>query len=592
MNINADTNITSTDYTGISISGNINLTVADGVEAYIGGNYNGISTTGTATSTSNSSITSNGSLTIEGSHGIYMYNGDIKIGGTGTIDIISSNAIIANNGTVTFAESATLILATNGYIWGANNTAYTLNSTKVNGLLRLGTSASFTSTVSGAYVPTSDVAFGGSGTALSFAEGSSLTVEDGITLDLTNCGTITFNSKATITNNGTLLLPEGTAADDINFNGDGLVKVETGTGEYDIYDNQGNYIATSGTIILGTTEIITDDYTWTEGADGVYTLEVFTDKIYGDIEIGVENAIIHLNTNLELDNLYFGMEDWYTTGIVTPTNLTITGAYALSIVGCDVSGIGSLTIGEGTTVDTLLMVLEAYAIDGEMICSDLIVAGTLKANLIMLGNMEVTNTGTVVLTYSEEAAEEFGDMPYVYLAAGVGEKPTITLGEEVRILSPEGAYLVFENDEYDGLTIYYGYLLDEDGEFVTELYIGKKPSFDIDVTVTGEGSASPNSDVVSVLEGFDQTFTFTAAEGYELSDVIVDGVSYGAVTSFTFEEVMSTHTLSVVFTEVVIEDTDTEVPDTSDTSNVVLSLAVMITALLATVVLSRKRFAR
>lgn len=41
--------------------------------------------------------------------------------------------------------------------------------------------------------------------------------------------------------------------------------------------------------------------------------------------------------------------------------------------------------------------------------------------------------------------------------------------------------------------------------------------------------------MVSVIKGFDQTFAFEAEAGYEINDVIVDGESYGAITSYTFE---------------------------------------------------------
>ena len=47
--------------------------------------------------------------------------------------------------------------------------------------------------------------------------------------------------------------------------------------------------------------------------------------------------------------------------------------------------------------------------------------------------------------------------------------------------------------------------------------------------------------------GADQTFTITPSTGYHVADVLVDGVSVGAVTSYTFEDVSANHTISASF---------------------------------------------
>ncbi len=60
------------------------------------------------------------------------------------------------------------------------------------------------------------------------------------------------------------------------------------------------------------------------------------------------------------------------------------------------------------------------------------------------------------------------------------------------------------------------------------------------------GSINPSGDV-SVTYGSDKTFTITPETGYEVSDVLVDGVSVGAVTSHTFDDVTENHTISATF---------------------------------------------
>ena len=47
--------------------------------------------------------------------------------------------------------------------------------------------------------------------------------------------------------------------------------------------------------------------------------------------------------------------------------------------------------------------------------------------------------------------------------------------------------------------------------------------------------------------GADQTFTITPDASYHVADVLVDGVSVGAVTSYTFTNVTADHTIEASF---------------------------------------------
>ena len=80
------------------------------------------------------------------------------------------------------------------------------------------------------------------------------------------------------------------------------------------------------------------------------------------------------------------------------------------------------------------------------------------------------------------------------------------------------------------------------------------------VTITASsgpnGSITP-SGAVSLLSGVNKTFTMTPAAGYRVQDVVVDGVSQGARTSYTFVNVSSDHTIEVYFTPDVFTITAT-----------------------------------
>lgn len=68
------------------------------------------------------------------------------------------------------------------------------------------------------------------------------------------------------------------------------------------------------------------------------------------------------------------------------------------------------------------------------------------------------------------------------------------------------------------------------------------------ITATaGEGGTISPSGSVQVRRDNDQTFTITADEGYQIWDVLVDGKSVGAVSSYVFESVRASHTIEAVF---------------------------------------------
>jgi len=69
----------------------------------------------------------------------------------------------------------------------------------------------------------------------------------------------------------------------------------------------------------------------------------------------------------------------------------------------------------------------------------------------------------------------------------------------------------------------------------------------ITASAGANGAISP-SGPVSVAQGANQTFTLTPAACNRVLDVLVDGTSVGAVTSFTFTNVQVDHTISATFT--------------------------------------------
>ena len=70
--------------------------------------------------------------------------------------------------------------------------------------------------------------------------------------------------------------------------------------------------------------------------------------------------------------------------------------------------------------------------------------------------------------------------------------------------------------------------------------------YTINASAGSNGTISP-AGVVEVLGGDSIAFTIIPAEGYEIQDVLVDGVSVGTVTSYEFKGVLSNHTITARF---------------------------------------------
>jgi hypothetical protein len=68
----------------------------------------------------------------------------------------------------------------------------------------------------------------------------------------------------------------------------------------------------------------------------------------------------------------------------------------------------------------------------------------------------------------------------------------------------------------------------------------------ITASAGANGSISPNGSI-PVDYGSDQTFSITSDDNYHVADVLVDGSSVGAVSSYTFANVTTTHTISATF---------------------------------------------
>ena len=137
---------------------------------------------------------------------------------------------------------------------------------------------------------------------------------------------------------------------------------------------------------------------------------------------------------------------------------------------------------------------------------------------------------TVTGLFGEDALT--GDITLAYVdASGTEITPDTTKVGKVII---RAGGLTAPNDNY---TVVFA-----DGK----LTVDERPVYTVKATAGSHGSITPSGNV-DVLHGGSQTFTIAANRGYAISNVKVDGVSIGAVKSYTFENVTENHTIEVTF---------------------------------------------
>lgn len=81
---------------------------------------------------------------------------------------------------------------------------------------------------------------------------------------------------------------------------------------------------------------------------------------------------------------------------------------------------------------------------------------------------------------------------------------------------------------------------------IDAVFAATPSSYTINTSTDRGGSITPFGPV-TVLSGQSRTFTMAANAGYRLGDVKIDGISVGAVGSYTFQNVAANHKITAVF---------------------------------------------
>ncbi|HET9327784.1 MAG TPA: FG-GAP-like repeat-containing protein [Candidatus Eisenbacteria bacterium] len=250
------------------------------------------------------------------------------------------------------------------------------------------------------------------------------------------------------------------------------------------------------------------------------------------------------------------------------------GALDLVLAGLDGGITSAHGNGDGTFADPV-------SFNGPLTTGDVIGVGDLdrdgvedvcigtETGLVSMKGLGGGALGPPVLTFASQYVllDEFGDVDYdgipdaiirrsggacsapLEVARGLGDGTFELEGVYLRGFADEVVLAPLEDATLD--------LLFSTRFTVAEFSVLRNvtPVHSITASAAAGGSITP-SGTVPVAEGADRQFQIVPAQNFGILDVLVDGVSVGAVSSYTFEDVSADHTIHATFIASTLVEVD------------------------------------
>jgi len=298
----------------------------------------------------------------------------------------------------------------------------------------------------------------------------------------------------------------------------------------------GGSISPSGDVVVDEG----DNQSFTITADGGYYI---ADVLVDGVSMGA--GVSYTFTNIDAD---------HTIEAVFGQDLVVLATYSITAsadAGGSISPAGNVVVSEGNTQAFTITADAGYVID------DVLVDGASVDAVATYTFTNVTANHTISASFTLAPVA-----PVTYtITASAGFGGTISPSGVVVV--NEGADQLFTITPDDGYHIV-NVVLDgiDEGVIGSVFFVNVNEnhtlsvSFALDVVTSithtiissagGGGSITPVGAVV-VTEGADQTFNISPDSGYHVVDVVVDGISAGAVDTYTFTNVTADHTIAVTF---------------------------------------------
>ncbi|UAY51600.1 beta strand repeat-containing protein [Ferruginibacter albus] len=370
------------------------------------------------------------------------------------------------------------------------------------------------------------------------------------------------NSGGTFTPNGRAVFFTGSNAQTLTgaTTFDYLLMSKTGSNNLTL----NNAITVNQTLTFGTGNIVTGTNSVIMGSSGSTASASNSSHINGNQQYPISTGITSKT---------FDIGDAATLAKVTTafTGVTTGGSVTASTTGSEHTNIGTSTINASKSVNRSWMLSSGNGLAGgtygatfNYAATD-IDAGATTSNFIV-GNYNgswsyptvgtKTSTSTQATGLSSFGSFAIGEITTYTLTATAGSNGSIspsgattvnTGSSQLFTITPNANYhvadVLVDGPSVGAVTSYNFTNVSANHTIAASFAIN---TFTITASAGSNGSISP-SGATSVNAGSSQSFTITPNTGYVIADVLVDGSSVGAVSSYNFTNVLATHTIAASF---------------------------------------------
>ena len=313
----------------------------------------------------------------------------------------------------------------------------------------------------------------------------------------------------------------------------------SGSVDYSIISTAG----TGGTISpSGTVKV-------TSGANQTFTITANSGYQISDVKVdGVSQGVISTYTFTNVSENHT-ISASFSQEIATHTITTTAGT------GGSITPSGSVTVNDGANQTFTITANSGYQI------SDVKVDGVSQGVISTYTFTNVSENHTISASFSQEIATHT-----ITTTAGTGGSITpsgsVTVNDganQTFTITANNGYQISDvkvDGVSQGVISTYTFTNVSENHTISASFSQEIATHTITTTAGTGGSITPSGSV-TVNDGANQTFTITANNGYQISDVKVDGVSQGVISTYTFTNVSENHTISASFSQEIATHTIT-----------------------------------
>jgi hypothetical protein len=282
-----------------------------------------------------------------------------------------------------------------------------------------------------------------------------------------------------------------------------------------------------------------------------------------------------------------------TTGVIDNTNHTVS---LLVLPGTNLTSLSPvITVSPGATISPASGISKNFtspqtytvtALDGTS-TQNYIATATIASTDATLSNLTISS-GTLTppflsstTSYTDSVANDVSSMT---ITPTVNQANATVTVNGTPVTSGSASSIISLNEGDNTITTA---ITAQDGT-TTKTYViivtrasgGGETTFPISVYVTPNGSIIPGSQ--NIVQGDNFIFNIAPNTGYQIADVLVDNVSVGAVSTYTFSKVIKPHTILANFS--VVTSTDAPASIINDSSTTIITLKQQIVALLTQII--------